>query len=430
MRRLFTVLLSVLLTATAWAQAPQKMSYQAIIRNNSGATVTTAPIGMQISILQGDVNGKTVYVEKQTPTSNANGLVSIEIGAGLVVSGSFTSIDWANGLYYIKTETDPTGETAYTIEGTSQLLSVPYALCASNGLPKGSLGQLLYHNGTSWIGLSPGTTGQTLTYCNGIPTWGLCPTLLTTATIGISSGATATSGGHITSDGGTSVTARGVVWSTAQNPTIADNKTLDGAGAGTFSSTLTGLVSNTTYYVRSYATNYIGTTYGNEVSFKTATFIIIGQNYQGGIVFYFYNSSDIGFVEGETHGLIAAPSDQSTGIIWGSATNKIGTTDSWIGKGNENTNKIIANQGAGNYAAELCSNLVLNGYSDWFLPSREELRVLHGNKTIVGGFSPTMYWSSTEVDYSNAWMVWLEDGNTYDKYSKQSNGRVRAIRAF
>ncbi|MCC6383714.1 MAG: DUF1566 domain-containing protein, partial [Bacteroidia bacterium] len=105
-------------------------SYQAVIRNASNNLVVNQSVGMQISILQGSASGTAVYVETQTPSSNANGLVSIEIGAGNVVSGSFTAINWANGPYFIKTETDPAGGTTYSITGTSQLLSVPYALHA------------------------------------------------------------------------------------------------------------------------------------------------------------------------------------------------------------------------------------------------------------------------------------------------------------
>ncbi len=133
MRKLFTFFAAVLLTASVFAQAPEKMSYQAVIRNSSDALVTNTQIGMQISILQGSASGTSVYVETQTPTTNANGLVSIEIGAGTVVSGDFTTIDWANGTYFIKTETAVRAPlTSYTITGTSQLLSVPYALFAKN----------------------------------------------------------------------------------------------------------------------------------------------------------------------------------------------------------------------------------------------------------------------------------------------------------
>jgi len=135
MRKFYTLLTAVLLTATiflpqqAGAQAPQKMSYQAVIRNSSDALVTNTQVGMQISILQGSTDGTPVYVETQTTTTNANGLVSIEIGTG-TTSDDFSTIDWANSTYFIKTETDPTGGTTYTITGTSQLLSVPYALHA------------------------------------------------------------------------------------------------------------------------------------------------------------------------------------------------------------------------------------------------------------------------------------------------------------
>lgn len=128
----FITATQLLLITSVFAQAPQKMSYQAVIRDASSMLVANQLIGMQISILQGTAAGTAVYIEIQTPTSNANGLVSLEIGAGSVVSGTFATIDWANDSYFIKTETDPTGGTNYTIIGTSQLLSVPYALFATS----------------------------------------------------------------------------------------------------------------------------------------------------------------------------------------------------------------------------------------------------------------------------------------------------------
>jgi len=116
--------------STASAQSPEKISYQAVIRNTENVLVANKQVGMQISILKSSASGTAVFVETQTPTTNANGLVSIEIGTGTVVSGNFATIDWANGTYFIKTETDPEGGTSYSITGTSQLLSVPYALHA------------------------------------------------------------------------------------------------------------------------------------------------------------------------------------------------------------------------------------------------------------------------------------------------------------
>ncbi|WP_158865199.1 FISUMP domain-containing protein [Maribellus comscasis] len=128
MKRIFTFLAALLVTASAFSQSPQGMSYQAVIRNSNDELVTNQSIGMQISVLQGSADGTTVYTETQTSTTNTNGLVSIEIGNGTLVSGDFAGINWANGPYFIKTEADPEGGTAYTITGISQLMSVPYAL--------------------------------------------------------------------------------------------------------------------------------------------------------------------------------------------------------------------------------------------------------------------------------------------------------------
>ena len=130
MKRIFILLLVVIIALNSWAQAPQKMSYQAVVRNASNNPVVSSAVGMKISILQGSASGTTVYAETQTATTNDNGLVSVEIGTGALVSGNFATIDWSAGTYFVKTETDPTGGTSYTITGTSQLMSVPYALHA------------------------------------------------------------------------------------------------------------------------------------------------------------------------------------------------------------------------------------------------------------------------------------------------------------
>ena len=130
MKQIITSLLTLFITVSLFAQAPNNLSYQAVIRNSSNALVTSSPVGMQISILQGSASGTPVYVETQTTTTNSNGLASIAIGSGTVVSGTFALIDWSSGPYYIKTETDPSGGSNYSITGTSQLMSVPYALYA------------------------------------------------------------------------------------------------------------------------------------------------------------------------------------------------------------------------------------------------------------------------------------------------------------
>ncbi|MBK8808513.1 MAG: hypothetical protein IPO21_18515 [Bacteroidales bacterium] len=102
------------------------MSYQAVVRNSKGAVVVSQEIGIRITILQGSDTGVEVYTETQKTVTNKSGLMSLEIG----INDDFATIEWAKGPFYIKTETDINGGENYTITGTSQLLSVPYALYA------------------------------------------------------------------------------------------------------------------------------------------------------------------------------------------------------------------------------------------------------------------------------------------------------------
>jgi hypothetical protein len=161
MKKIYSIVAGLFLTASVFAQAPQKMSYQAVIRKSNNALVQSSPVGMKISILKGSATGTAVYVETQTATTNANGLVSLEIGTGTAITGTFAAINWGAGPYFIKTETDPNGGTAYTIAGTNELMSVPYALFSANGTPgpqgpagatgpQGSIG-LTGANGTNGI---------------------------------------------------------------------------------------------------------------------------------------------------------------------------------------------------------------------------------------------------------------------------------------
>jgi hypothetical protein len=255
------------------------------------------------------------------------------------------------------------------------------------------------------------------------------PTITTTSVVSTSQ-TTATGGGNITNDGGGAVTSRGVCWSTTANPTILlSTKTADGTGIGTFTSSITGLTANTTYYIRAYATNSAGTAYGAQVSFSTT--LAVGQSYQGGKIAYIFKSGDAGYISGQTHGLIAAPTDQSSGMQWYNGTNKItGATGTAIGTGNANTTAIVNSQGAGSYAAKLCYDLVLGGYSDWYLPSRDELNQLYINRLAVGGFSNGDYWSSSEYSSTNAYEFNFTSGSISNYTKSYSADYVRAIRSF
>jgi len=116
------------------AQAPQKMTYQAVIRNNSNSLLVNQSVGMRISILRDSINGTSIYEESHKPSTNANGLASLIIGNGSVTKGKFDTINWSKGPFFIKTETDPTGGVNYNIISVSQLLSVPYALYAERSM--------------------------------------------------------------------------------------------------------------------------------------------------------------------------------------------------------------------------------------------------------------------------------------------------------
>lgn len=131
-KNMFLIIVGILLTASVFAQAPQKMSYQAIVRNSSNALIVSTPIGIKISVIQGSVNGTVTYSETQLQNTNMNGLVSLEIGTGTPVLGTFSNINWANGPYFIKSEIDPNGNTNYSVQGITELVSVPYALYSGN----------------------------------------------------------------------------------------------------------------------------------------------------------------------------------------------------------------------------------------------------------------------------------------------------------
>lgn len=154
----------------------------------------------------------------------------------------------------------------------------------------------------------------------------------------------------------------------------------------------------------------------------TIAVLTIGQSYQGGIIVYLDHT--------QLHGLIAAPYDQSSGIQWsnGSYVNT-GATATAIGTGYTNTSAIVKAQGAGSYAAKLCDELVLNGYSDWYLPAKDELNQLYLNKSILGDFSDNAYWSSSEYVLYSAWRQHFGNG-LQNNYYKNTLMPVRAVRSF
>jgi uncharacterized protein (TIGR02145 family) len=187
-KKFLTFISAVVLSTSLWAQAPNKMSFQTLVRNNLGKLVVNKSIGVRLSILKTTSTGTAVYVETHTKISNVNGLLTLEVGTGTVTSGTFASIDWSQGPYFLKTEMDVNGGANYTITGVTEFVSVPYAKLSdkansvktvANGA---NVGDMNYWNGTTWVPLNKGLQGQTLTFCDGKPTWtigGVCPGTIT-----------------------------------------------------------------------------------------------------------------------------------------------------------------------------------------------------------------------------------------------------------
>ncbi|MDG1767742.1 MAG: DUF1566 domain-containing protein [Flavobacteriales bacterium] len=381
------ILLSLVVIATlslsSFGQAPEGFKYQAVVRDAGNLILNNQAVGMQLTIQQGSVGGTAVYTETFTPTTNGYGLVNLEIGSGTLVSGDFTTIDWANGPFFMETAVDVTGGTSYAVMGTSQLMSVPYALYAKtsgNGAgPQGPAG----NDGIDGVDGAIGATGPQ---------------------------------GPAGNDGAVGATgAQGTIGLTGpQGP--AGNDGQGGVTTAGTNVTITG-------------TGIVGDPYVVNAASGTCG-LSIGDTYQGGIIFYLDPSG--------CHGLVAAPTNQSTGDQWYNGS-YIDTRayGSGLFEGKYNTAMINFSQGGATSAAAICQSISLGGFSDWYLPSIEELNKMYQNigqgNTIglgnVGGFADTGYWSSTEFVNDYAWIQGFGSGNQVYA-SKDFNVYVRAVRAF
>jgi uncharacterized protein (TIGR02145 family) len=379
------------------------MSYQAVIWDASGNLVAEKMVSIKISILQGSVSGSSVYSENHRVQTNINGLVSLMIGGGTNTAGKISDINWGGGSYFLKTETDPTGGVNFSITGTTQFLSVPYSLASNIS----NISDFAKNISTKNIG-SP---GQTLTIDkDGKMTWvSNFPTISSNVITDIKPNSSV-SGGSIPSDGGSPVTSRGVVWSTNSNPTISlSTKTSDGTGIGNFTSNLTGLSSNTTYYVRAYATNSVGTSYGNEIVFTTVANIPILTTIP------VQSISTNGSISGGTITADGGSSVTSRGVVWSTSQNPTVSlptkTNDGIGLGSFNSNISGLSPNTTYYIRAYASNSAGTGYGN-------EVSF----KTQIGAIPPTVI---TSIASDISYLTFTSGGNV--TFDGGSNVKARGI---
>jgi uncharacterized protein (TIGR02145 family) len=263
-------------------------------------------------------------------------------------------------------------------------------------------GNILYWNGTTWVNLAPGQPGQVISMSfTGIPSWsGAAYATLTTSSVSSIASTSVSGGGNISSDGGATISARGLVYSTSTNPTLSNTVFMIGSGTGIFSGTLTGLTPNTTYYVRAYATNSVGTAYGNEVSFTTLP-------------------PPVTDIDGNTYNTVLI-GDQ----VWmsenlktsryrngGSIPNVLGYTD-WV---------ALTTGAWSYYEHDVANNAILGKLYNWYttlgdtlcptgwhLPTDAEWTTLAdrlGGESVAGGKMKsigTAYWNNPNIDATNS----------------------------
>jgi len=450
MKRILFFYALLFISLNSFAQTPEKMSYQAIIRDAGNSVVANTTVGMRISILRGSTSGTVEYTETQTPTTNINGLVSIIIG-----DGTFIPIDWSIDNYFIKTETDPTGGTNYTITGTMQLLSVPYALHAKRAdavtaISLNNLSDAKSNTNLSsyYIGNNSGTNADDAASENtaiGTFSGNLITTGVRNTAIGAETGPLSSDLTHTTTLGYNAKANASfqVVLGTILETVIIPNKVNIVPQNEASTSGPSGGVTGDLYVESTGLGSYEkGLYYYNGTSWELVSKpkYAIGDVAFGGVIGYLDETGE--------HGFVVSQIDVTTPVAWApvsgggnssfSNTTMAGGNGLWAGEMNTaiitGTSNFINN---GAFAAHDCSiytSQIGGGplYGDWYLPSTWELQRMYDNRVILGLGSTKTYWSSTDAGLNSVGNAFSLDFSTGTPTSEAKTviNAVRAVRKF
>jgi len=387
---------------TILAQAPAQIPYQGVARDMQSIAIQNQQISLRLTIE--DFSGTDLFQEVHFANTNQFGLFNVQIG-----SIQNLNIDWGSGTKFLHVEMDTQGGTSYVDLGSTQFLSVPYALYAETSNtsgPQGPAGPQGPQGIQGEIG-PPGPAGA-----NGL------------------NGQDGTQGPQGIQGIHGETGAQGPAGMSGTNGTNGQNGAQGPQGiAGTQGATGTSITN-----ISADGNSLVITL--SDGSIQTVSFpaqgIGVGDFYQGGIIVYMLKPGDPGYSSSIPHGLISPPTDQGT-AIWGcDGVDLAGANQSIIGSGFQNSTEILAGCSQTNIAARVCDNLVFNGYSDWYLPSSEELlKILTSDN--IGNFANTYYsnsyyWSSTEVSATSARLVTVN--STFANPNKSNQNRVLAVRNF
>ena len=388
MKRIILSLVAIAtLSLSSFGQAPEGFKYQAVVRDAGNTILKNQAVGLRMTIQQGSIGGTTVYSETFASTTNTYGLVNLEIGNGTVVSGTFANIDWSAGPYFMETAIDVTGGTSYSVMGTSQLMSVPYALYAKTSGssipgPPGPQGLQGIQGPAGNDGADGATGPQGPAGRDGADgatgPQGPAGNDGADGATGPQGPAGADGQGGVTTAGsGINVTGSG----TAASPYVVSTDGQSGVTTAGTNVTITGA-------------GTVGDPYVVNAS-GSPTYTIGLWPELGGYVFWV--SAD------GKHGIVSETQDQGYDL-WYEAPNRISNPTSGFSVNGQN-------------------------FKDWRLPTKWELALMYLQRSAIGGFANAIYWSSTEQFSLDAWWQHFGTGEQ-GTYTKGGALNFRSVRTF